>query len=136
MNTLLASNPATTTPAMKMPGIDVSSVSRSCAGIPVVPSIGTPMSRSRSMFGANPLMIDVRHVREIFTRHADAIGRPEITGGDHDGFGAVPVVRSRRMARLDGEVSRSSCDPHHALVLMHRNSEVAHDRSVVRERIT
>jgi hypothetical protein len=55
MNTLLASWPAASTPAMKTPPAFVSIVAGSCVGIPVVGSTVAPSRSSSSVLGVKPV---------------------------------------------------------------------------------
>ena len=56
MNTLFASNPLASTPAMNTPDTFVCMLSGSCLGIPVSAFTTTPSDASNSVLGVNPVM--------------------------------------------------------------------------------
>src|SRR5258706_963445 len=83
-----------------------------------------------------PLAIDVRHVRQLFTRYAEAIGRAEVSGRDDDGSGLRPALLTTRRARYDSEFAAAALNRGDALALTELDAGIRHDGAIVRERIT
>ena len=82
-----------------------------------------------------PLAVQVRHVREVLTRHAEWIGRTEVPTRDDDRPRARLHHVSAKRTRVDDELVLAPPDVHHRLVLVHVEPEVRHHFAVVRQRL-
>ena len=82
-----------------------------------------------------PLAIDVRHMRQILTRHSEIIRRAEVAGRDYDSLRSRRTPLAIALSRMHQKPVARPIDGRHPLVLTHGDLEMKDNRSIVRQRI-